>query len=144
MRVLCKVVERGSRAEDLRSEMQKVVQLFEQYIKLNKKIPPEVLVSINQIDDPAKLADTVASHLTLKIDEKQELLEVRPVVRGPDVDRSLACHYRHIGGVGDQQGAADRILVRPIGLGHAFVGGMLSSTGTAASRRLFVPQGRPP
>jgi ATP-dependent Lon protease len=40
-----------------------VVAQFEQYIKLNKKIPPEVLVSINQIDDPGKLADTVASHL---------------------------------------------------------------------------------
>jgi len=52
-----------------------VVSQFEQYIKLNKKIPPEVLVSINQIDEPSKLADTVASHLTLKIPEKQELLE---------------------------------------------------------------------
>ncbi|RYH11485.1 MAG: endopeptidase La, partial [Alphaproteobacteria bacterium] len=49
---------------------------FEQYIKLNKKIAPEVLVSINQIEDPAKLADTVASHLSLKIPEKQELLEI--------------------------------------------------------------------
>ncbi len=53
-----------------------VVTQFEQYIKLNKKIAPEVLVSINQIDDPAKLADTVASHLSLKIPEKQELLEI--------------------------------------------------------------------
>ncbi|MBV1798294.1 endopeptidase La [Siccirubricoccus sp. G192] len=52
-----------------------VVGQFEQYIKLNKKIAPEVLVSINQIDDPAKLADTVAAHLSLKIPEKQELLE---------------------------------------------------------------------
>jgi ATP-dependent Lon protease len=52
---------------------------FEQYIKLNKKIPPEVLVSINQIDDPAKLADTIASHLALKIPEKQELLETETV-----------------------------------------------------------------
>jgi len=56
-----------------------VVSQFEQYIKLNKKIPPEVLVSINQIEDPSKLADTVASHLSLKIPEKQELLET-PVV----------------------------------------------------------------
>src|SRR4029453_8648205 len=53
-----------------------VVSQFEQYIKLNKKIPPEVLVSINQIDDPSKLADTVASHLQLKIPEKQELLHL--------------------------------------------------------------------
>ena len=56
-----------------------VVSQFEQYLKLNKKIPPEVLVSINQIDDPSKLADTVASHLTLKIPEKQELLECETV-----------------------------------------------------------------
>jgi ATP-dependent Lon protease len=55
------------------------VAQFEQYIKLNKKIPPEVLVSINQIDEPAKLADTLASHLALKIPEKQELLEIETV-----------------------------------------------------------------
>jgi ATP-dependent Lon protease len=56
-----------------------VVTQFEQYIKLNKKIPPEVLVSINQIDEPSKLADTVASHLSLKIADKQLLLETRTV-----------------------------------------------------------------
>ena len=55
------------------------VSQFEAYIKLNKKIPPEVLVSINQIDDPSKLADTLASHLTLKIPEKQDLLETETV-----------------------------------------------------------------
>jgi ATP-dependent Lon protease len=58
-----------------------VITQFEQYIKLNKKIPPEVLVSVNQIEDPSKLADTVASHLTLKISDKQELLEI-PTVAG--------------------------------------------------------------
>jgi len=57
-----------------------VVAQFEQYIKLNKKIPPEVLVSVNQIDDAPKLADTIASHLALKISEKQELLEIEGVV----------------------------------------------------------------
>jgi len=56
-----------------------VVAQFEQYIKLNKKIPPEVLVSINQIEEAGKLADTVASHLSLKISEKQELLEAESV-----------------------------------------------------------------
>jgi ATP-dependent Lon protease len=56
-----------------------VVSQFEQYIKLNKKMAPEVLDSINQIDDPAKLADTVASALNLKIAEKQELLEIEGV-----------------------------------------------------------------
>ena len=52
-----------------------VVAQFEQYVKLNKKVPPEVLVSLSQIEDPAKLADTVAAHLSLKISDKQELLE---------------------------------------------------------------------
>ena len=56
-----------------------VVGQFEQYIKLNKKIAPEVLVSLNQIEEPSKLADTVASHLNIKISEKQELLEIQRV-----------------------------------------------------------------
>ena len=56
-----------------------VISQFEQYIKLNKKIPPEVLVSLNQIEEPSKLADTVASHLALKISEKQELLELSTI-----------------------------------------------------------------
>ncbi|MGI9484235.1 MAG: endopeptidase La [Hyphomicrobiales bacterium] len=53
-----------------------VISQFETYVKLNKKVPPEVLGSINQIEDYAKLADTVASHLAIKISEKQELLEL--------------------------------------------------------------------
>ncbi|SNB64047.1 ATP-dependent proteinase. Serine peptidase. MEROPS family S16 [Arboricoccus pini] len=52
-----------------------VVGQFEQYVKLNKKVPPEVLVSLGQIEDQSKLADTIAAHLSLKIAEKQELLE---------------------------------------------------------------------
>ena len=56
-----------------------VVSQFEQYIKLNKKIPPEVLISINQIEEASKLADTVAQHLALKIQEKQELLEIESI-----------------------------------------------------------------
>jgi ATP-dependent Lon protease len=51
-----------------------VIAQFEQYVKLNKKIPAEVLVTVNQIDEASKLADTVASHLALKIDDKQDLL----------------------------------------------------------------------
>jgi len=62
-------------SRELEALARAVVTQFEQYIKLNKKIPPEVLVSINQIDESAKLADTICSHLTLKIPEKQELLE---------------------------------------------------------------------
>ncbi|MBT3196285.1 MAG: endopeptidase La [Gammaproteobacteria bacterium] len=48
---------------------------FEHYVKMNKKIPPEVLTSLAGIDDPGRLSDTVAAHMTLKIDEKQQLLE---------------------------------------------------------------------
>ena len=52
---------------------------FEQYIKLNKKIPPEVLGSIAGIEEPGRLADTIAAHLTLKIEDKQELLEIADI-----------------------------------------------------------------
>lgn len=52
-----------------------VLSQFEEYVKLSKKTPPEVLVSVSQIDDLDKLADTIASHLSLKIEEKQALLE---------------------------------------------------------------------
>src|ERR1700684_2732272 len=70
--------EGGGSAQETEALARTVVAQFEQYIKLNKKIPPEVLVSINQIEDPGKLADTVASHLTLKIAEKQEPVETIP------------------------------------------------------------------
>ena len=71
--------DRAGDAQEHEALARTVITQFEQYIKLNKKIPPEVLVSINQIDDPSKLADTVASHLQLKIPEKQELLELEGV-----------------------------------------------------------------
>ena len=73
------IVEKAGEPQETAALARTVVSQFEQYIKLNKKIPPEVLVSINQIDDSAKLADTVASHLSLKIPEKQELLETEAV-----------------------------------------------------------------
>ncbi|WP_096701842.1 endopeptidase La [Magnetospirillum sp. 15-1] len=73
------VDEREGDQQELEALSRSVVSQFEQYIKLNKKIPPEVLVSVNQIEDSAKLADTVASHLALKIAEKQELLEIEVV-----------------------------------------------------------------
>ncbi len=67
--------------KELEALSRSVVSQFEQYIKLNKKIPPEALVSVNQIDEFGKLVDTVASHLALKISEKQELLEVESVAQ---------------------------------------------------------------
>src|SRR5271154_5539064 len=69
----------ATEAKELEALGRSVVSQFEQYIKLNKKIAPEVLVSLNQIEEPSKLADTVASHLNLKIPEKQDLLEIAKI-----------------------------------------------------------------
>ncbi|MBU0573794.1 MAG: LON peptidase substrate-binding domain-containing protein, partial [Candidatus Margulisbacteria bacterium] len=52
-----------------------VIKNFEQYVKLNKRIPPETLMSIINIDQPARLADLIASYITLKVEEKQSILE---------------------------------------------------------------------
>ncbi len=49
---------------------------FEQYVKLNKKVPPEILASLSSIDDPGRLADTIAANLAVKIEQKQALLEI--------------------------------------------------------------------
>lgn len=59
--------------------MRSLMSQFEQYIKLNKKIPPEVLSPLAGIEEPGRLADTIAAHLTLKVDDKQELLETMDV-----------------------------------------------------------------
>ena len=56
-----------------------VTQQFDQYVKLNKKIPPEILTSIAGIDDAGRLADTIAAHLPLKLENKQSILELFPV-----------------------------------------------------------------
>ena len=70
------IEEDAGESTEIEALARSVISQFEQYVKLNKKIPPEVLVSLNQIDDPSKLADTVASHLTVRVSEKQEILEV--------------------------------------------------------------------
>jgi ATP-dependent Lon protease len=49
---------------------------FEQYVKLNKKVPPEILASLSSIDEPGRLADTIAAHLAVKIEQKQAILEI--------------------------------------------------------------------
>jgi len=49
---------------------------FDQYVKLNKKVPPEVMSSLSSIDDPSRLADTLAAHMAVKLDEKQKILEI--------------------------------------------------------------------
>ena len=64
---------------ELQAAARTVVSEFENYVKLNKKVPPEVVVSINKIEEPAKLADTISAHLALKVAEKQQLLELDSV-----------------------------------------------------------------
>ncbi|MDH5357365.1 MAG: endopeptidase La [Gammaproteobacteria bacterium] len=59
--------------------MRSLLNQFEHYVKLNKKIPPEVIASLSSIDDAARMADTVAAHMTLKLDDKQLLLEMSGV-----------------------------------------------------------------
>ncbi len=68
--------ETGSEVEALRRA---VMQQFDQYVKLNKKIPPEILTSISSIDDAGRLADTIAAHLPLKLESKQVVLDLSPV-----------------------------------------------------------------
>ena len=70
------VVVAGSEIEALRRA---VMQQFDQYVKLNKKIPQEILTSISSIDDPGRLADTIAAHLPRKLESKQTVLELSSV-----------------------------------------------------------------
>src|SRR6201986_1363431 len=70
-----KIPEDAPSARETEALLRKVKTNFEQYIKLNKKIPSETLAAVANIDEPAKLADTVASHLSVKISDRQALLE---------------------------------------------------------------------
>ena len=59
---------------DVEATVRSVKNVFEQYVKLNKRIPPELLMSISSITDPSRLADIIVAHLTMKIPEKQDIL----------------------------------------------------------------------
>ncbi|MEW6478880.1 MAG: endopeptidase La [Pseudomonadota bacterium] len=69
------------RATELEALRRAVMQQFDQYVKLNKKIPSEILTSISSIDDPGRLADTIAAHLPLKLENKQVVLDLDPVTK---------------------------------------------------------------
>jgi len=56
-----------------------IMGVFDQYVKLNKKVPPEILTSLSGIDDPARLSDTIAAHMSLKVEEKQNILAIADV-----------------------------------------------------------------
>ncbi|RPH93921.1 MAG: endopeptidase La, partial [Lysobacterales bacterium] len=69
-------VETSATEKELEVTMRSLVSLFEQYVKLNRKIPPELLTTLAGIEDPSRLADTVAAHLAIRLEEKQVLLEM--------------------------------------------------------------------
>jgi len=73
------LLEKPAVVDDREAEvlLRSVLNLFDQYVKLNKKVPPEILTSLSGIDDPSRLADTIAAHMSLKLDEKQEILEIQ-------------------------------------------------------------------
>ena len=71
-------ISTGAEIEALRRA---IVSQFEQYVKLNKKIPPEILTSLAGIDDSGRLADTIAAHLPLKLEQKQKMLEIFPTAQ---------------------------------------------------------------
>jgi len=83
------LLDSDEKSEEHEALARSVISQFEQYIKLNKKILPEVLVSLNQIEESSKLADTVASHLALKISEKQDLLELPTITERLEREYSL-------------------------------------------------------
>jgi ATP-dependent Lon protease len=71
-----RVPESAGAADEIEALARSAVSQFESYVKLNKKISPEVLGTISQIEDYSKLADTIASHLAIKIADKQDILEI--------------------------------------------------------------------
>ncbi|PUE48914.1 endopeptidase La [Limnohabitans sp. 2KL-1] len=68
--------EQADASSEIEALRRAVMQQFDQYVKLNKKIPPEILTSISSIDDPGRLADTIAAHLPLKLENKQQVLDL--------------------------------------------------------------------
>ncbi|MGH7025395.1 MAG: LON peptidase substrate-binding domain-containing protein, partial [Caulobacteraceae bacterium] len=73
------IAEEGGVAEETEALSRAVIEQFESYVKLNKKIPPEALAAIPQITEPGRLADNIAAHLAVKIGDRQQLLEMADV-----------------------------------------------------------------
>ncbi len=70
------IVEACPKTTEIEALTRSINSTFEHYVKLNKKIPPEMIMSVASIDDPARLADTIVAHLGIKLEEKQALLEI--------------------------------------------------------------------
>jgi ATP-dependent Lon protease len=75
------IEEQSERTVELEALMRSVHSTFEAYVKLNKRIPPEMLTSVASIEDPARLADTIVAHLSLKLNDKQSILETESPAR---------------------------------------------------------------
>jgi len=87
MALVSPVASEPASTHEIEGMRRAVLAQFDQYVKLNKKIPPEILGSLADIEDPGRLADTVAAHLPLKLELKQEILELAPVAER--IDRLL-------------------------------------------------------
>ena len=74
-----KITDPDEDDSEIEALMRTVFTQFDQYVKLNKKIPPEILTSLATINDAGRLADTISAHLTLKVEEKQKILEMLSV-----------------------------------------------------------------
>lgn len=74
--VVEEVPDAMSASVELEALIRSIKATFENYVKLNKRIPPEMLMSVNNIDEPSRLGDLIASHLNLKLEDKQEVLEI--------------------------------------------------------------------
>ncbi|MBI4373503.1 MAG: LON peptidase substrate-binding domain-containing protein, partial [Deltaproteobacteria bacterium] len=70
------IAENREVSVEVEALMRGIKTSFETYVKLNKKIPPEMLASVSTIDDPSRLADTIVAHLSLKLPDKQKILEI--------------------------------------------------------------------
>ena len=75
-----KIEDANDDDNEMQALMRTVFTQFDQYVKLNKKIPPEILTSLATINDAGRLADTISAHLTLKLEEKQKILEMFSVI----------------------------------------------------------------
>ena len=73
------IAEEGGAADETEALSRAVIEQFESYVKLNKKVPPEALAAIPQITEPGPLADNIAAHLAVKIGDRQALLEIANV-----------------------------------------------------------------
>ncbi|MBI3542647.1 MAG: endopeptidase La, partial [Deltaproteobacteria bacterium] len=70
------IVEKIDATVEIEALVRSLKNVFETYVKLNKRIPPEMLMSVSTVDDPSRLADIIVAHLNLKLEDKQEILEI--------------------------------------------------------------------